>query len=703
MNKIQIYLSKRNKVMVDGVTASVSDSRENHINRYVSTILKNLESYGFTCSEILINALYTKNNQFLVKWYSDIAKVLKDVMGIRDGLTPMYPNFPEDVMNATEAELYTNAIINYMSLGTILPEIELKDRFPLIDNPKLSIIDLGSEDDFRSIFTNMLKAKSSISQSDKEILNWFVENEADILSLIPSAIPMKENLSYITPIVIEKFNNGDKALYPLYRTATDVLRLSVALSKGDVSLATDTHFISFNRKYRKVLLSLLENCSNIEEDMSRYKNAWVRLGERLHPGEYKQFKKANTAFKKIRNNEKIRTFKGNLELAFSSDDIVGIANLLTKRPGEFARNLDRTLRFANKTQAGLIVVEKFDSVAKNIATPILLQLKKYFQVRAENKNDLRVFFPKGSMAKAYGIENKLETIDTDVCLKVVEACEKALIENYKEREPLGKVFVDKELEKFIVPTSLRNASKSLKTVARGSRFTIDEKANIIRAFVYWKEPEGDRTDLDLSAVFYDKDFNFIDNLYYGNMKLEDLRCYHSGDETSAPNGATEYVDIDLNRIKNKDVAYVGIVVNSFTDTPFAELPECFVGFMERQASMSGEVYEPKTVKNKADITANSQMVMPVIIDVEAKDVVWTDMTLKNSSYQANNVVTNKNSIFLTMKAMLNVSKQNMYDLAILNVKARGELVDNREDADLIFALDEGITPYDTDIILAEYL
>ena len=40
----------------------------------------------------------------------------------------------------------------------------------------LKVIELGSEEDFMSIFTNLVSSKSSISGQDKDVLKFFVEN-----------------------------------------------------------------------------------------------------------------------------------------------------------------------------------------------------------------------------------------------------------------------------------------------------------------------------------------------------------------------------------------------------------------------------------------------------------------------------------------------------------------------------------------------
>ncbi len=49
-----------------------------------------------------------------------------------------------------------------------------------------------------------------------------------------------------------------------------------------------------------------------------------------------------------------------------------------------------------------------------------------------------------------------------------------------------------------------------------------------------------------------------------------------------------------------------MVVMSYTNQPYCDLPECFAGWMARTAPQSGEIYEPRTVQDKLDISANMQ-------------------------------------------------------------------------------------------------
>ena len=181
-----------------------------------------------------------------------------------------------------------------------------------------------------------------------------------------------------------------------------------------------------------------------------------------------------------------------------------------------------------------------------------------------------------------------------------------------------------------------------------------------------------------------------------------INAKHSGDVRSAPKGASEYIDMSINNLIANDVKYVSFVINSFSEELFSELPECFAGFMSREDIKSGEVYEPKTVINKSDIASNSYQVIPMILDVENREMIWADLTVTKMS-QINNVATNKSALLYNLKSIVNTEKPNLYDLILLNVLGRGEVVTDKEDADIVFSVDEGITPYDTDIIIGEYL
>lgn len=74
-----------------------------------------------------------------------------------------------------------------------------------------------------------------------------------------------------------------------------------------------------------------------------------------------------------------------------------------------------------------------------------------------------------------------------------------------------------------------------------------------------------------------------------------------------------------------------------------------------------------------------------------------------SNQGGNNVESNLSGVAVTCYSMVNICKPNLYDLIELHIKARGLRVYNKEEADVVFDVDSGITPFDTDVFMAEYL
>jgi hypothetical protein len=706
----EILLRRKNKIIVNK-TVEVSLSNE----KYIATILKNVESLGYTFSQDLVDRLRFVDISELESFYLEIIPILKNLVGADVEYKPMYPNFPQSVMEADESKLYLNALIHYWSFGTILPNEEKDERLPLFEETKVKVIDLGNDSDIQDIFNNLCQSKTSISNTDKEDLTYIFQNTT---VRFPDEIPLKENVALIGKLYLEnKTLPAAKDIQKYFKTATDVLRLITAMSDGDVSLATNTRFRSFKRKERRILLELLENCGNIEEDMLRYKNKWIRVGERLHPSEYgEQYNKVKTAFYKIRNNVKINTFAGKVTKSIEEKDYNTALRLLKDRPGELARKLDLLLRSADDTNA---VINTFKSVADDISTTVLLQVREHFLHRADNL-EYRVFFPKGCLARTHCIENTLPEIDEKNCTAIVEICENALINNYRSKDFLGNVYLSEDLKRYIIPFSQRSASKTSKAVTRGSRIPFADNANVMRGFIWWTNTDKhgsdnyfytDRVDLDLSAAIFDEDWHYIEHISYTNLRSAKYQACQSGDIINGGSvygdGVSEFIDFNIDSVVKYGARYVVFQVYSFTEQKFADLPHAMFGWMGREDVGSGEIYEPKTVEQKMDLVSQSTVSVPVIFDCVNREFIWCDMNISlggccRRNY-GNNIESNLTGVEATCYSMVNMRKPNLYDLIDLHIRARGLRVENKEDADVVFDVEDGITPCDIDVIVGEYL
>ena len=702
----KILLRRKNKLIVGNVGYVMSDDTQ----RYLVTMTKNIETLGYTFSKQLFNKLKTLTKEELFEIYKELVSELKKNIGADVQYNPMYPNFPESVMEENEMQLYMNAIVHYWSYGTILPCEEKNERLPLFDETKVKVIDSGEWEDLYEIFDNLCRSKTSISQTDKEDLEWIMKNSN---VKFPDEIPLKENVALIGKIYVESnpLATADK-LQKYFKTATDILRLITAMSDGDISLATNTKYRSFKRKERRLLLELLDNCGNIQEDMLRYKNRWIRVGERLHPGEYKtgRYDNARLAFDKLRNNEKIQTFNSKVDHNMKDKNFEKAILLLQKRPGELARRLDYLLRTVDKKNN---VINTFKDVANKVSTPVLLQIKEHFKNRQEELST-RVFFPKGCLARSYAIENKLPDIDKKYCDAIVKICENALVEIYKSKDFMGNVYLSEEYKNYIVPFSQRSASKSLRTIVRGSRIKLKESAKAMRAFIWWTNTgngNSGRVDIDLSATIFDENWNYINHVSYTRLRDKEMNVYHSGDITNGGDvngiGVSEFLDVDIESVADVGGRYIAYQVYSYSEQTFGNLPHAMFGWMGREDVKSGEIYEPKTVEQKMDLTSQSMVCIPVIFDCVEREFIWCDMNvpLDGCYYHrgGNNVESNLMGVAATCYSVVNMKKPNLYDLIDLHIRARGLREENKEEADIVFDINDGITPFDTEVFMGEYI
>lgn len=704
----EIVLRRRNKLTIPERHAGFYNPDRANL---VLAMAKNVESLGFAFSMDTATRLLYYSDKELEDFYKQLIPMLKKLVGADVEYHPMYPNFPQQVIDAPLIELFFNALMHYMTDGEYLPEYVKEERLPMLDACKAKILTLADENgaDLMDIFSNLLRSKTSLSDQDKADVEWIVLNNVSHVKHMPEEIPLKENVAFISKLIIEKSPlRSSKCIERYFSTATDVLRLIVSLSGGDISLADKTKFRSLKRSERRMILDLLAHCGDIYEDLFRYRDEWIRVAEILHVGEYvgkPKYRGVCDYFRSLRNDKKPLLYPGYVETMIAKGDMVGAANLLMERPGEFARRLDKLIR---DTDWQKDIVDMFEKVADRVAVPVLLQVRQHFLARHKNDAPVRVFFPKGSVAHAIVQPNDLKPIDRDICRRVVTICNKAIMTQFaKDKPEMGKVYVDPELKSFMVPFSQRSASSGSKIMIRGSSIPISKDAKFVRAFIWWTNMDkqikdedldywsGDpnRVDIDLSACILDEDFRYVSHVSYTNLRYGGGMAVHSGDITNGGSvngkGVAEFLDINIEDIA-KHGRYVCFQVYSFTQQPFSSMPNSRFGWMERESQNSGEIFEPRTVEMCMNVSSDSKVSIPVIFDCKEKRFVWLDMCLSIDSLassRGNNIENNFSQVQAICYAMMHLNKPNLHDLIALNAVARGTLTDNRNEADIIFSND----------------
>lgn len=686
----------------------------------VATFNHNLQTLGFGVSKDVFEALLQTDGSEMARFYQRLVKDLRKMVGAHREFKPMYPGFPEQVMQMPKAQLYVNALYHYVTHAK--PAYHESQRAMLADMRPVRVIELGSREEFEELCARLLAAKTPFSPQDKEDVSWLVSQYGDdVKVLLPEKIESKENLAYLGGALMRATTIGQSWAEPHIQTATDVLRLAVGLSDGDVSLAEPCRFERLRRPWRTWMLGLLEGMPNRAEDMLRWKGRWVRLGERLHPGEYaRRFPLTVAAFDILRNDTPLPRFSNRLEDALARGDLEQALALLGTRPGDFARRLDHVLRLSEQRQKDAAqessqaesvsphaIAVRFETLAHRVSTVVLLQAMTHFRQRARQAQTpdpgdvLRIFFPKGEVAKVYGLAQALPPLAVQTATTVSGICEQTLLARFGELPPLGRCFLDPQMRNFLVPFSQRSASKTLRTLVRGSRLPLPDLESTLRFFIWWKNGRS-RTDVDLSAAMFDDQCQFVSLISYYNLK--ELGGCHSGDIVDAPHGASEFIDVDVKRCRDKMHArYIVMCINSYTSQPFCDLPECFAGWMSRRKANSGEVFEPRTVVDKVDVAARSQICLPAIFDLERGEVIWADIALTRYPQYVNNVHGNLGGVTLMLKAMTHLVKPDLYTLFDLHIRARGEYATNMDDAQTVFAPQQGVTPFDLERISAQFM
>ncbi|ARN21979.1 TerD family protein [Piscinibacter gummiphilus] len=689
----ELYLRRRLRLHVQPGTACVTPQR-------MAGMMQELEALGFVLADDLVSRLSTWSPEDAARLLRDATREMRKLVGAHRQHVPLHAGFPAQVMALSDAQLYLNAVSHYVSLRRIPSEGD--ERPPLLNNRSPRVVELGSLEDFEAICTRLAGAAASLSEQDRADLSWFMRQyQADVFRLLPAKFPFKENLALVAAQLMLHAGEDERTQRLLdehCRTATDVLRLAAGLSGGDVSLAAPTRFTRFTRRQRRVLLGLLEGSPALTEDLRRRSEAFKRLGERLHPGEHAgRFPKTAEAFSVIRDALPFDTFNGRVERALASGDVMAAALALEARPGEYARRLDALLR---KCDEPAVLVARFAALASRVSTAVLLQVLAHFKAR-DGQARLRVFFPKGDVAKVFAQRDAREPVDAHTARQVVHGCEQALLARFAALPSLGRCHVDPALAHHVVPLAQRAASKALRTLARGSRIPMPE-GGFVRLFLWWMNGRS-RVDIDLSVVLYGDDHRYIDTIAFYNLR--GWGAHHSGDIVDAPQGAAEFIDLNVQMLRARGVRFVLMCVNSYSGQAYCDLPECFAGWMSRTDLNSGEPFEAKTVVDRVDLASDTRISLPLALDLQRREVLWADIGLQDHPRFANSVESNLAGVSLMLRALHEMVKPDLHTLMSLHARARGTLVDDPTDADTRFGTASGctVTPWDQDLIRSEYL
>ena len=650
------------------------------------TVAAELMQFGYILSEDGINHLAQATKENIVKFSNEIIGYLKEATGSTRTYKAFWKGFPEEVMAKSERTLWTYQILHYWSGGKFEPSEWTKVRPTAFEQPKYTLIALGDEAKFLNIFRDLVSVNQSLTPDDLAVVKYFVESDQKLI--FPDRIPFKENLCTLA---------GMGLPVPV-KTVTDVLRIAVSMSGGDISLPKVPYakvkqsawrsttmidnpkretfkFKKFSRSERKYILGLLENTNCDVREFALKDNRWVRLGEVLHPGDYsKQFPKAFQMFDDIRNT-KVMTWYGEVNKAFNESFEKGLEKL-SERPGEFIRRLDWLLRSATDIKRNRILSTLAD-IAPGSSNKVLYETLNHFEDRVNPV--------KGRSIMVKGSRKKTDLPDLPAIKKEsIDSLQKTIIATlygkFSQMESIGKVWIDEELKKIPLPTNMRSLNSALKPVIRGQRVPIgNQDAKVIRAYVHWFDERGNQ-DIDLTATFLG--MGKVKHVGWNGDHNTAIGCY-SGDVRHRQGPCAEYIDIIVDEALKAGFKFVVMDARNYNGGSFESVKDCVFGYMERERPKHNEIFVPATLANAVRLQSESSNTLVALIDLETREYIFLDIDMAGIPVASANF----EAIMKAVKPYTVLPSLSVYHLMEMHAKSRGELVSEKK-ADTKFTTED---------------
>lgn len=695
----------------------IAKNTNNNINETLSieefaTLIKKFEGYGYIFSKELAIAISKEERNIIIDKLKAVIEVIEDFKSDKN-YTVFYKNFPDEVINMSEVDLYINQILHYWIgyLPSNNENIIKEDIEPskLVKARELNLID---DEMIEKLFIDLLSSNVTLSEQYLDDICVLASTKSiKELEKYMEYIQMKETLTTVSSYILKK----EGVLIGNFKTATDILRLIAKIS-GDELNNKHIHFAYFSRTELSQLMTKLENLQNPMPDIKRYSKPWHTFfklyAKKINFHKYPKVRNAvDMLFGDIsymtergKINEKIKRLP-----IMSEEELDNFVKEYIVFYGDYVREILSLLNKAKENQYEKLLLGLENCVTK-VNTRILFQLyDRIINLKAKDKTVPRLVNSKGKWRR---LKESISLSD-ELLNRVLQIVEDGIKTQLKEKENLGKVYIDEDYKNIMLTTSEKDSNVSLRPMTRGSRIKFNPKAEVLRFFVAWKNldektlkelntayskldektlkeltPMYSRVDVDLSALTFNENLEFNDVVAYYNQKKSGFAF--SGDITNAPEGALEYIDVfDLERLKKKGNRYILMQIRSYNGYTFEEINSVYAGVMELT---SIEAKEKKNMYSTA-ITQGFQIMSPqittntILVDLVKFEYVWLDMNMANYKVDTfQNFLAYEEIPYLNdlLKYFMKKQYVTMYDLLKLNADVRGMLVENKKEADIIF-------------------
>lgn len=696
----------------------LSGDKENVFSKEdVMSIDRRLATFGYSLSakaqELLVEGSFSKNSviESLTISIDELTKVfdLKNLEPLYETVYFLSADIDGLFDKAGDIALPESRKISYIDALQFwcgLSEEEAKVHADLqaadvFDLKELDIVTLAEVEALAAnkLFSKVVPSKEEFAELDV-LLKTLENHKVSISKTIQKEnFQNKELKNYY---ILYMFNKHGVVLDGYVDTATDALRLAAELSGVELS-AKHIQFKKFNNKEIHLIFSYLEKLNYTFDDMWLYRKPWKKFyklfGNRVGKAKYPKVQKFFNALfdKKIYGSK--TTTRGAIQqsyLDFSDDTSIHntakLISLLNTRPGEFARRLLSVLNKVDFNSYDYIMFNMMN-VFTSVDSKVLWQLVS--RLRALEEETPRSVAVKGVYQKLdETITNLKEQGDIHY---IFERLMLVLGMKYAQKEFLGKVYISPTLGSMALSTSMKGTSNSTELATRYSWFELPKGFDVVRFFQFWTNDGNGRTDLDLSTKLFKKTENCLGQV--GMSAFTQLRdeyvidgkkvsFKHSGDYQDAPepDGAIEYVDIrGIEHLLNSDEEhYLIMYINNYNQDSFLPYPSNRAGVMllSNDEAASKELYQQKSVFKQFQLVSEVRGVIPLIFDFKQNRLIWVDMPKEIASHSSVNRA-GLDELLLDVLGKVETTPS-IYSMLAVNALARGVIVDNPDEADVIF-------------------
>jgi hypothetical protein len=567
----------------------------------------------------------------------------------------------------------------------------------------------------RQRFARLLGRIGPLSPDDRAEVEAVIDSVGpSAVGWLPERIASKETMAIVIARLVLISPNRAAMMRDLgvhLRTATDVLRVAAVLMGANAELAEPMRFGSLDRGSRRAVLEALERLplEEVVDDFMRRRRLWQRVGERLHPFEHAaRLPNATLAFAVVRGTDltkvsfgsalrehavrqsfayieanRIRAvaWAGPIEEALRMGNPRSALARLTHRSGELLRRADHLVRVAQVRQVDALqtILKAIDLAGAKGPPATMLTLATHI-ARRGRAWPRRVFFPNGDVLHAWGAPDTRVPLRGDAIAMIVGSLRRHLVARAEARRQFPRSVIDRALVDLMIPSSERSPSRTKVTWPRGSEIALPP-GQTLRLFLHWEEPASAHVDLDLSIALFDHKWRHAGTCDGDSLVVGDGAAVHSGDLTSAPAplGASEFVDLHLERLAMLGARHLVMVVRGQGDVRLEQLRHGFAGLTH--APEEGQYFDPRSVAQRFDLRGRSAIAVPLTIDLAERRLRWLDVHVRSHAELA--AVGGYRAALAHLgrdfaDSLATQSRPSLWDLACIHAAARGNVIYVRE-------------------------